>query len=311
MLLRFRTSTGGAIAWIVGTGLVAFFGYIARETDYGCDSGYVIASTTTCTESGGLWLARIAGTASGLSLVIFIFTSGQAWFQHQRMVRLLHKDPVRAYTEIAAHSNDRWKAEAARNRLLELRAEAEGKTVGQLLGRPGATRGATQVSTIRPAGTSSIDPSNAKPGLTRWFLDPFDESYMRKWDGEVWTRSINDGATVSIGRELTEDERTASFEQIDDFDAHEDSALLATTPAEGESTATQEQLENPSQVVEDDDLDTDDESFDDTAERSPSRTVLSELKLLNEMFQSGEISQSSYLAIQGRLLELLDEQEDD
>ena len=222
------------------------------------------------------------------------------------MVRLLHKDPVRAYTEIAAHSNDRWEAEAARKRLLELRAEAEGKTVRQLTGRPGATR-----VTIPPhEGTSNIDPSNARPGLTRWFLDPFEEAYMRKWDGEFWTRSINDGSTVSIGRELTEHERIASFEKVDDSDAHEDSTLLATNLVEGESTANPDRPENPSQVDEDDDLDTHDESFDDSAERSSSRAVLSELKLLNEMFQSGEISQSSYLVIQSRLLELLDEEED-
>ena len=127
-------------------------------------------------------------------------------------------------------------------------------------------------------------------------------------DGEFW----QDPSTWlnSLDRQRTYRTRKNCIVRNDDSDAHEDSTLLATNLVEGESTANPDRPENPSQVDEYDDLDTHDESFDDSAERSSSRAVLSELKLLNEMFQSGEISQSSYLVIQSRLLELLDEEED-
>lgn len=72
--MMFRLSPGGAALWLGGSGAVSLLGLAATDTDQECGSfGYVIESATTCVESGGHLVFKIAG-------VSFLFTLGSlAW----------------------------------------------------------------------------------------------------------------------------------------------------------------------------------------------------------------------------------------
>ena len=48
-MIRIRTSTGGAIAFIATTGVIALIAYLSRSTDVGCDNGWV--SLEACAQS--------------------------------------------------------------------------------------------------------------------------------------------------------------------------------------------------------------------------------------------------------------------
>ena len=74
VIFRSSSSLGGALAWAGASGVIALLGWASISTDPECDYGYVVQSATTCVESGGLWVARIAGISFGLTLASIVWS---------------------------------------------------------------------------------------------------------------------------------------------------------------------------------------------------------------------------------------------
>lgn len=67
-------TSGSALAWVGGSGVIALLGWASIKSDPECEKyGYVIQSATSCVESGGLWVARIAGISFGLTLASILW----------------------------------------------------------------------------------------------------------------------------------------------------------------------------------------------------------------------------------------------
>ena len=73
-IMFIRMSSGGALAWAGGSGFIALLGWVSIKSDPECEKyGYVIQSATSCVESGGLWVARIAVISFGLTLASILW----------------------------------------------------------------------------------------------------------------------------------------------------------------------------------------------------------------------------------------------
>ncbi|NBO55574.1 MAG: hypothetical protein EBU84_13510 [Actinobacteria bacterium] len=72
--MMFRLSPGGAVLWLGGSGVVSLIGLATSETDEACGSfGFVVDSATSCIESNGHLVFKVAG-------ISFLFTLGSmAW----------------------------------------------------------------------------------------------------------------------------------------------------------------------------------------------------------------------------------------
>ena len=197
-MIRIRTSAGGAIAWIATTGVIALVAYLSRSTDAGCDNGYVSAPGGMCAESNGLWVARIAGTACGLTFAFFAFGVIRSIISERQFRRKWARDPLAAHQEMLASDPDPIVREILTQQLMSEmppRAKKPSQPVG---GNYDAAR--------------SLDASSARPGRTQWFKDPFNEAEMRQWNGENWTSRIKNGKDVTTGRPLSDSQASAVFE---------------------------------------------------------------------------------------------------
>ena len=197
-MIRIRTSTGGAIAFIATTGVIALIAYLSRSTDVGCDNGWVSAPGGMCTESNGLWVARIAGSACGLSFAFFAFQETRSVIAERKFRRRWAKDPLGAHQEMLASDPDPVIRQILTQQLIEEMPHLQNQHSEPVGGDYDASR--------------SMDASSARPGRTQWFVDPFNEGEMRQWDGEKWTSRIKNGKDLTLGRPLSDSEASAVFE---------------------------------------------------------------------------------------------------